>query len=76
MALMWSEPMTLEPVIICPNCQKAYEPELGPRDPNQLIQDQFPDAKAYQREQYLSGICSDKCWTEYLNVQDALGTSD
>ena len=51
----------------CPNCKKVYEPELGERKrPELLIQQEFPDAKGYQREQLITGICSDKCWDEYL----------
>ena len=53
---------------ICPCCKKEYVPELGERDNSKLIQDQFPNAKPYQREQLVSGICSDECWDKYLGV--------
>ncbi len=49
---------------VCPVCGKHYEPELGGRDPEVAIQLQFPEAKPYQREQLVSGICSDECWSE------------
>lgn len=67
-----------EGLVICPNCQKHYTPfiEATPfralggqeRDPDQHIQDQYPKLKPYQREQLISGICSDACWDEFLGV--------
>jgi len=57
------------PYTICPNCKKKYIPELGERDPNILIQKQFPNAKPYQREQLITGLCSDECWDEYLGFK-------
>ena len=54
--------------IQCPNCKKVYEPELGERKTNELIQVEFSNAKHYQREQLISGLCSDKCWNKYLGV--------
>lgn len=51
--------------IRCPNCQKIYEPVLE-RKTDKLIQEEFPNEPAWKREQLLSGICSDKCWKEYL----------
>lgn len=51
---------------ICPNCKKHYKPDLGERDPDVLIQEQFPKATPEQREQLMSGLCSTKCWNEYL----------
>ena len=51
----------------CPNCGKIYVPVLGERKrPEVTIQTEFPDATPVQREQYVSGICSDKCWREFL----------
>jgi hypothetical protein len=49
--------------MICPICQKVYTPVLQriPGD-NRLIQEVFPNATEIEREQLLSGICSDKCW--------------
>jgi hypothetical protein len=53
----------------CPNCFKVYTPVLGSRKhPELLIQEEFPDAKPWQREQLQTGICSDACWDEYLGV--------
>lgn len=56
----------------CPNCQKMYVPDLSfadlekGREKGLLIQDIFPQATPIQREQLQTGICSDKCWNEYL----------
>jgi hypothetical protein len=56
--------------IICPNCGKHYQPELGwpDRSDTRRIQEIYPDAIPYQREQLVSGLCSDRCWDEYLGV--------
>ena len=52
---------------ICPNCKKAYYPVLGVRKfPTIAIQKEFPDATSEEREQLVTGICSDQCWEEYL----------
>ena len=51
----------------CPNCGKMFKPILGERRrPDLLIQQEFPDAKPFEREQLITGLCSDKCWKEYL----------
>ena len=50
----------------CPNCHNNYRPVLNRKHPELCIQDEFPNAKAWEREQWLSHICSDKCWKEYL----------
>ena len=50
---------------ICPMCNKHYHPVLGDeRDTTISIQVQFPNAKSWEREQLISGICSDKCWNK------------
>jgi len=55
--------------IKCPNCEKIYEPELGRRKhPELLIQEEFPNAEPYQREQLVTGLCSDECWDKYLGL--------
>ena len=51
---------------ICPNCQKHYSPDLE-RNKDCRIQDEFPNAAAEQREQLITGICSNKCWKEYTS---------
>jgi hypothetical protein len=57
-------------MIQCPNCKRYYEPILGKRkEPDKLIQEEFPNAEPYQREQLITGLCSDKCWDEYLGVK-------
>ena len=56
---------------ICPQCNRAYRPELGERQqPNIPIQQEFPHSKSYQREQLITGLCSDECWNTYLGVGD------
>lgn len=62
---------TLDGKTVCPQCGKAYLPVLGERkNPNMNIQDEFPNSKPWQREQLLTGICSDKCWNDYLGGGD------
>ncbi len=56
----------------CPNCKKVYTPDLDdvlPKKGESLIQNQYPKYAPYQREQLQTGLCSDKCWDEYLGVQ-------
>ena len=51
----------------CPNCKKEYEPELTRLD-NKPIQQQYPNEPKWKREQLISGLCSDKCWKEFLGM--------
>ena len=51
---------------ICPQCGKAYTPELGERKTNKCIQDEFPNATPEQKEQLVTGICWSDCWRKYL----------
>jgi len=54
---------------ICPNCGKVYNPILKrPSGDDRPIQTIFPKSKAYEREQLITGICSDECWDEFLGV--------
>ena len=47
----------------CPVCRKVYQPVLGERKhPEVLIQREFPHSESWQREQLVTGICSDECW--------------
>jgi hypothetical protein len=50
----------------CPNCGKVYTPVLNRQHPEIAIQKEFPNAPAWQREQHISAICSEKCWKEFL----------
>jgi hypothetical protein len=52
---------------ICPNCGKEYETVLN-RKTNQLVQLEFPDAKVWEREQLVTGLCSTKCWNQFLGL--------
>jgi len=53
----------------CPQCKKIYEIELPPRPEGdrRMIQDIYPDAEPYQREQLQLGYCSDKCFDESIS---------
>lgn len=56
--------------MICPNCNKEYEPILKRIDgDDRNIQEQYPNTPAWQREQLISGICSDKCWNKFLGME-------
>ena len=51
----------------CPNCGKVYKTELErPDGDDRGIQNIFPFEPSWKREQLLSGICSDKCWNQFL----------
>jgi len=55
----------------CPICKKEYEPVLDIlkyRQSGKKVQDVFPDATSIEREQLITGICSDECWEEIFNV--------
>lgn len=53
----------------CPNCGRVYEPVLRiPAGDVRMIQDIFPNAPGWQREQLISGICSDGCWEEFIGA--------
>jgi hypothetical protein len=49
----------------CPNCGKEYSTKLERKRPDLVVQKEFPTAKPHQREQLISGICSDECWDEF-----------
>jgi hypothetical protein len=36
--------------------------------PGVSVQREFPFAAPYHREQLISGLCSDKCWDEFLGI--------
>jgi hypothetical protein len=54
---------------ICPQCQKHYKPKFErPKGDRHCIQEILPDAKPFEREQLLTGLCSDACWKKYLGI--------
>jgi len=63
----------------CPNCGMQYTPDLAKRPDftskrtvwrgGMLIQAVWPDASTIQREQLITGICSDECWNDYLGFE-------
>lgn len=52
----------------CPNCKEVFTPELDRKHPDIPIHQEFPQAKPYQREQHILGICSEKCWSEFTGL--------
>jgi len=54
--------------MLCPNCNKHYTPALTRHRPDLLIQQEFPDAPRWQREQLITGICSNSCWFAFLGT--------
>ena len=54
-------------VQVCPNCKKEYQTVLE-RQTDQNIQVEYPNAPSWQREQLISGVCSDVCWDEFLGI--------
>jgi len=48
----------------CPNCEEWYEPEYDSKEEAKRHND------STGAEQYITGICSDECWDEYLGVSE------
>jgi hypothetical protein len=53
---------------VCPNCGKEYKTILDRKD-DRNIQEQYPNVPAWQREQLISGLCSNKCWNRFLGLE-------
>jgi len=54
---------------ICPVCKLYYDIELDRQlfkrwQDGAKVQEVWPEFTAIQREQLISGVCSDKCWEE------------
>lgn len=50
----------------CPECGRMYTPELGRRRHLELlVQEEFPLATPVQREQLVTGLCSQACWDKW-----------
>jgi hypothetical protein len=64
----------------CPFCKKVYQPDLSQQPDfevkrrqwkgGMLIQKVWPEATTVEREQLMSGICSDKCWNKFLGPEE------
>ena len=54
----------------CPICKNEYEPVLTSKHPEMLIQQEFPNAESWEREQLISGICSDFCWDKLFYEEE------
>jgi len=52
-----------------PELSKVYDTILD-RFNDRPIQEQFPNSKPWEREQLITGICSDKCWNEFLGPEE------
>lgn len=46
----------------CKMCKKTYELAIQDDIDTRMIQEQFPNREPWEREQLISGICSDECW--------------
>jgi hypothetical protein len=58
---------------VCPQCKRHYKPILErPQGDNRMIQEIFPNAKPFEREQLITGLCSDDCWKKYLHVEEGV----
>jgi hypothetical protein len=53
---------------VCPCCNTHYKPVLGerPRGDDRPIQKIFPKATKVEREQLITGICSEACWNKFI----------
>jgi len=54
----------------CPFCGTEFETILTrPIGDDRSIQNIFPLAPPWQREQLISGVCSDECWNKSLGIE-------
>ena len=60
-------PLNENGCLICPNCKKEYKPKLK-RKGNESLSISYPNSTIEEREQLISGLCSTKCWNEYLGI--------
>jgi len=53
----------------CPNCHRTYETILNPSntDSDSWIKNEFPKSQWWEREQIISGMCSDSCFNDFNN---------
>lgn len=59
-----------EGLTVCPQCKSHYKPVLErPAGDTRPINQIFPNAKPFEREQLITGLCSNKCWNEFLGVK-------
>ena len=63
----------------CPQCRAVYVPVLYEQDPDTvkdwrqertLIQHAFPHATDEERDQLVTGICSDECYRKFLGPEE------
>lgn len=59
---------------VCPQCHRHYKPKLTrPEGDTRSINIIFPNAKPFEREQLMTGLCSDNCWRKYLGHKKRFG---
>ena len=54
--------------MICPVCNREYVPVLKPT--GGLVQVVYPEAEKWEREQLLTGICSQVCWDRLFKEEE------
>ena len=68
-------------IATCPSCGETkmlslasifvdFEDKLKRVQEGELIQDVFKLATTFQREQALTGICSERCWLKFLDDEE------
>jgi len=50
----------------CPNCKEWYEPKYDSKQEAKQHNDSIG------AEQYITGICTDECWDEFLGVPTSI----
>ena len=55
---------------ICPECGIEYVTSLDRDGSGRCIQDIHPNAEPWEREQLMSGLCSQKCWNKHVGDYD------
>lgn len=78
----WGAEVTEKQWKKCPNCKETFLTDLackvkveysgsGQRFTTRvmnLIQDEHPNATWIQREQWITGICSEDCWDSFMGL--------
>lgn len=55
-------------MIWCPGCKQYKRGRIGPRQTDDLIQNEFSHATDDDREQLTSGICGARCWNKITGI--------
>ncbi len=59
----------------CPNCHNTHYIEVEMKDferwqAGEHVQNVWPEKTSIEREQIMTGFCSDRCWNEYLGPEE------